>query len=307
MAELNDYSGPFNPSIQYEDFSKEMMVKLLKEYQRAYLIVLGEWHRVMRERFDEITTQECDISQWMLSGPLVSHFLSRALNIKVGDVESCFKALQLDPGFPMKLFDIEWELVNPNHGFITVNKCTALSQNEKAGTGYELPMCHVEEPPTFLKTALYHNPNMKFKPVKLPPRKNPDDIACKWEARIEPETGTDMQKTAGSLRFGIPVENGGFGQPWTEDNVIGLWGLLHHDTKEVLRIIARQPEGCSKDALVNGLGVDIEEISHSLGLMYITLFDSPWRAKQAPVRLCKDTWSYEMDIEFSQVVNRLPK
>ncbi|MFC1945090.1 hypothetical protein ACFLX5_06445, partial [Chloroflexota bacterium] len=65
----------------------------------AYLIVLGEWHRVMRQRSDEVVTLECDISQWMISSPLVSHFLSRALNIKVGDVEGCFKALQIDPGF----------------------------------------------------------------------------------------------------------------------------------------------------------------------------------------------------------------
>jgi len=51
MAELKDYSCSFKPTAKYEDFSKDVLVKLLKEYQRAYLIILGEWDKVTRERF----------------------------------------------------------------------------------------------------------------------------------------------------------------------------------------------------------------------------------------------------------------
>jgi hypothetical protein len=59
MTNLQDYSGPFDPKRKYEDFSPEALTKLLKEYQRAYMIVIGELHRVMRERFGEVQAIAC--------------------------------------------------------------------------------------------------------------------------------------------------------------------------------------------------------------------------------------------------------
>jgi hypothetical protein len=41
MAKLKDYSGPFHPDLKSEDLSKEMLFKLLREYQKAYLRILG--------------------------------------------------------------------------------------------------------------------------------------------------------------------------------------------------------------------------------------------------------------------------
>ena len=83
MADLVDYSGAFNPKARYEDFSKETLVKLLKEYERAYLLVLGEWDRVLKERHSDTAALENNVSMWMTAGPLVEHYLCRALNINV--------------------------------------------------------------------------------------------------------------------------------------------------------------------------------------------------------------------------------
>jgi len=182
---LKDYSGPFKPNLKYEDFTKDTLVRLLKEYARAYNLHQGSWYNVMRERYGDKVTIECDIAQWMTTGPMVAKWLSEALNIAGGNVEAMFKALQVDPGFPLSTFDIEWELVNPNHGFFTVKKCTALNYFEKEGKGFEIPLCRDLEPPTFLKTAQYFNPKVKLTSIKLPPRKSPKEIACKWEYKID--------------------------------------------------------------------------------------------------------------------------
>ena len=42
MAELNNYSGPFNPHLKFEDFSKEFLIKLIRRYAAGYM-KLGEF------------------------------------------------------------------------------------------------------------------------------------------------------------------------------------------------------------------------------------------------------------------------
>ena len=307
MEELKDYSGPFNPKTRFEDLSREAMVKLLGEYQRAYLTILGEWQRVIKERYGEVPAIECDNSQWMVSGPLVAGYLCKALNIKGGNVESFFKQMQMDPGFPMRLFDIEFELVNPNLGYVTVKKCSALIYQEMQGVGFELDMCHVEEPPTMINTAFYHNPNLIWKPVKLPPRQNKEEIACKWEARIvKPEENPfpHWQASKRTLRS-LPKDPQEAGKPWSEEQIRVVWDYLSEGTRDVMRVIARKPESCLKDDIVRELGISAEEMSFRLGFVYLAIFESPWQQKWAPIRLQKNPWSYEMDKEWAQAINKL--
>jgi hypothetical protein len=83
MAELKDYSGPFNPDLRFEDFSKETLVKLLKEYSRLYLILHGSWHTLVRERFGDRANIDLDCSQWMLSAPANAHWPAREI-IRLG-------------------------------------------------------------------------------------------------------------------------------------------------------------------------------------------------------------------------------
>jgi len=307
MAELPDYSCPFNPKAKYEDFSKDTLVKLLKEYERAYLIVLGEWDKVLRERHSDTAALEYNISMWMTAGPLVEHYLSRALNISVGNVESFFKALQMDPGLPLMLFDNEFELVNPNYGLITVKKCTALNLYERQGKGYEIPMCHIVEPSTMINTALYHNPNMIFKPIQLPPREDREEIACKWEARIIPKSEHPFPHWQMAKRMGgsAPSNPREAGKPWSEKQIRKLWGYLSDDTKGVMRVIAKTPRDCLKDDIIRELGISAEEMSYRLGFLYLAIYETPWRQKWAPVRCLVNPWRYKMDREWAQAINKL--
>lgn len=312
--ERDDYRGPFDPDLKLEEFSREALLRIAKEYARAYLILQGSWHSTLRARYGDRATIESDSSQWMTSGPAVSHWLSRALKIEVGNVESYFKALQMDPGFPLQLFDVEWELLNPNHGFFTCKKCTALDAFEAEGKGYEVIMCHEEEPPTFLKTALYHHPDMVVRPVKLPPRKSKDEIACKWECRIDPAVAARdaasvaaagkkiLQKTrsSGASHWAGRRDEGAAG--WSDERILELWGRLPETTREVLRFLARHPESCAKDKLIEGMGIATEELSHRLGYVYLAMHDSDLPPMAPAVRLLTSPWRYEMDGAFSRAI-----
>jgi hypothetical protein len=62
------------------------------------------------------------------------------------------------------------------------------------------------------------------------------------------------------------------------------------DVKTILRLIAKRPEEYPKDDLILELGIPVEELSYRLDYMYVGLFNSPYRTKQSPVRLCKNPW-----------------
>ena len=307
MAELKDYSGPFNPKTRYEDFSKDVLVKLLKEYERAYLLIIGEWDKVMRERLSDTAALEYNVSTWMVAGPLVENHLCRALNIKDKNVEGFFKAIQMDPGLPLMLFNSEFELVNPDYGLITINKCTALNLYERQGTGYEIPMCHIVEPSTMINTALLHNPNMIFKPIKLPPRASQEECACKWEARIVPKSEHPFPhwQLTKRMRQTAPNNPREAGKPWSEKQIRVLWRYLNEDTRGVMRVIAKKTGGCLKDDIIGELGINAEEMSYRLGFLYLAIFETPWRQKWAPVRCLLNPWRYKMDKEWAQAIKKL--
>ena len=44
-------------------------------------------------------------------------------------------------------------------------------------------VCHVVEPQAVAKYL--NNPKIKVTPLKLPPRKSPDEICCQWEFKLE--------------------------------------------------------------------------------------------------------------------------
>jgi len=176
MKDLSDYSGPFDPNLRYEDLSKETLSKLVEEFAMALQILEGNWQRILRERFGDAETIEMGITQWTRSTPRYHRRISNLLNIQGNNVETIFKALQFDPAFSPGFFDIEWQLEDANCGFFTVKNC---------GKGYEVRICHELEPPAFAATVHYYNPGAKITPLKLPPRKSPDDIACKWKITIE--------------------------------------------------------------------------------------------------------------------------
>jgi hypothetical protein len=51
MGELKDYSGEFRPDLQIEDFSKDFLVKLMRQWSAAYLRMTELWNDAIVRRW----------------------------------------------------------------------------------------------------------------------------------------------------------------------------------------------------------------------------------------------------------------
>jgi len=188
--ELADYSGDFVPDLKWQDFSKEALIRLLTECQRAVIMVDGFWHSKVAER---IGVKEADAWGGELWGTdFVRHMLPRvmkAMNIQGNDILTYMKYLQIDPGLPLELWEYDMEVLSENHVIWTVKKCPSLLFMEREGKGREAVVCRSLEVEGVKGYARYFNPGIKVTPLKLPPRQNKDELPhCQWEFKME-DTG----------------------------------------------------------------------------------------------------------------------
>ena len=191
MEELKDYSGPLKPDLRFEDLSKETLIDLLHAYAKLYILMYNEFTNLIRERHGSDEAWVSQLEAWMRVGPVANRTVCQAMNIEPGGVESLLKELQLDPGYPPN-FDkafagtSKMELRDKNHGTFTLERCYALEIFEMAGREMVIKFCHGMEPPTFTGHSRAHNPNMKCRPLKMPPRQSTDETpACAWEYYLE--------------------------------------------------------------------------------------------------------------------------
>ena len=184
MAELEDLSGPFNPELKFEDFSKSFLLRLMRAWQQAWLIMEGSWYDAVKEKCGAEVADACNLKAWLSIGERVNPRYLKVGNIKLNTVLDSLKALQLPlDNTAGGIFPVEYEIINPNHVIATVRKCISLDYFEREAPDRIYPVCHEVEPLIFAKYLI--NPNIKVVPLKLPPRKSPDEIACQWEYRLE--------------------------------------------------------------------------------------------------------------------------
>ena len=126
MAELQDYSGAFNPALKFEDFSKEFLLKLMKVWQSAWLIMEGSWYDVVRERCGQEVADSCNLATWVRVAERVNPRYAKIANIELNTVVDSLKASQLPLDNPVGGgFPCEYDIRDENHVVMTVNKCIA--------------------------------------------------------------------------------------------------------------------------------------------------------------------------------------
>jgi hypothetical protein len=179
---MDDYSGPFNPDLKLEDLSQKALIKLAKSYSLVALMLHWGWRQCVNEKYGEKVEYDMWKENWLRVGQPYCERMAHAFKITDMNVIGFFKELQLDPFFPMYRFEYKMEIINPNHGVMTVTRCPALLQWEATGDNKFIALvCHDLEQVCFEKSGQYFHPNLKFKELKVPPRKSPDEICCKWD------------------------------------------------------------------------------------------------------------------------------
>jgi len=191
MANLDDFSGEFDPDATFEDLSKDALVRLIKNYQRIFVGYMGMWNTVNKER--GMSDEEAwDLDSYVYEKQVAQFevpLVREALNIHGNDVVSMLKYFRMCPdGAREGLYNWEWDIKNNNHAIGTCSYCATLHYYEKRGDskGIEL-LCWPGncEDRAFNAIAKCFHPDMKCIPLKLPPRESEDDICCIWEFKLE--------------------------------------------------------------------------------------------------------------------------
>ena len=127
---------------------------------------------------------EIQLAAWEKVGERVNPRYPKIGNIQLNTVLDSLKATQLPLDNTMgNLYGAQYDIKSPNHVILTISNCRSLRYYEKQDPEMIQFFCHVLEGKIMEKYFL--NPKLKVTPLKLPPRKNPEDISCQWELKIE--------------------------------------------------------------------------------------------------------------------------
>ncbi len=190
MKKLKDYSGPIKDNLKLEDFSKEFLVKLAKEWQAVALKLEELWYKDLEERLGKGEADEWEKLFWAKQAKITLPRMAKLANIQVKDVVDAFKLGQLMIEGPMGFQPLStYEIVNGNRNHViwTAKRCLNLEYFEKADPGRIIHMCHDVEGFEIDKYFHVFFPDVKVTPLKLPPRKSRDETPCRWEVKRKAE------------------------------------------------------------------------------------------------------------------------
>ena len=184
MPELEDYSCPFKPDLTFGDFSKDFLLKLMTVWQYAWIGMADSWYEAVSRRFGREAANECNLEAWTRVAERVNPRFPKIANIRLNTVLDSLKCLQLPLDTNIgPLYPVEYEIRSPNHVIMTILQCRSLIYFEREAPEMIEPTCYRLEEAVISKYLL--NPKIKVTALKLPPRKSPEEIACRWEFKME--------------------------------------------------------------------------------------------------------------------------
>lgn len=197
------YSGLFSPGPETVELSKPELVTWFLGSHEFLLQCIEGWAAqiVVRYSLDEMFDLQYQLwGETVLPG--VKQLKAEYLGITGDSVADWMKDLQLDAtALPGKAFDLSFEMPEPDVGIMTFNRCVAVDQWESMGRPDILEKnCHSTCPKSMLVTTKMYNPNMRVDILAIPPRKDPDDVCCKWQFSMRDENDPEYVP--------VPVELG---------------------------------------------------------------------------------------------------
>ena len=183
MSDVADYSGNLEAEFRHDTFTRETLFQLLNFYAAYLKLVDGLWYSTVARKWGGGEALECDIGMLQRARAYEAEGLSNLLNIRGDDVAAVMKAIQLSPW--VRTLDFEIDLRDNNHAVYTVRSCPTLSILERDGRGDDTTICLDACIMSARVTAEHFNPAIEIAPIKLPPRQDGNDVACRWEFRLD--------------------------------------------------------------------------------------------------------------------------
>lgn len=189
MPELNDLSGPFRPDLTFEDFSKEFLLKLMKVWQFVWLWGHTAWYEWIVDRLGIEEADKAGLAAMTRMAETVNPRYAGLAGVQLNTVVDSLKILALPLDNTVGgLFPVQYDIKNDNHVILTVKQCRNLLGWEKMADTVQARTridfwCRVAEKPILQRYLV--NSRIRVTPLQLPPRSSPEEIACRWELKIE--------------------------------------------------------------------------------------------------------------------------
>jgi hypothetical protein len=171
-----------------DDFDRKTLALLWNYAAIAYMLATDRWYTGVRKRYGEEAAQELEKDVWVDRGAAEYDLQigQEAMGVTGSDVEALLRSFQFAPG-EVGILDVELELHDANHGTLTHHRCPALDRFEHyddVRLGHCCDICIVAMP----ISGEMLNRKIECKPLKLPPRRDANDIACKWEYQLRDQS-----------------------------------------------------------------------------------------------------------------------
>jgi hypothetical protein len=191
MSELRDYSGEFKPDLQIEDFSKDFLVKLMRQWSAAYLRMTELWNDAIVRRWGTEAAIPCEVEAWVRTSEITHPRIAKALNMEPKNIVDIMKLIQILPdGVGAGIYDPEYEIINENHVIMKFVRCRTLEFYEKRNQPERIvTVCQKVDPPVIERAVTVWFPNAEMKPLWVPsgPRSEEEKgkPPCAWEFKLK--------------------------------------------------------------------------------------------------------------------------
>lgn len=205
MKDMDDYSGEFKPDLKLTDFSKEGLIKLVEVGGAIYGGVNRHWYMAVAKRYGEQVADEMHHEVWYADGgcgDLENDTISGLMGFSHhGDETSVMRMCQCLPAMATRM-NLVFEQVGEHEWIMKATQCTVPETGEAEGPEVMKYMCekicyHLELF-GFRHCAYRWNPNVRWDPIKLPPRTDESEPHCAWRITVQ-EKPVDYVKEPGEL------------------------------------------------------------------------------------------------------------
>lgn len=198
---LEDYSGPFDPHLQFEDFSQRALQLIIQENAVQALLLAHSYTRSQTINYGDEVGRHFSERSWVGHGRVAVERLQKYLGLVGDDIETMAKIFQLHPSFyPRTYVDLRIEITGPHSLRLGIGDCAALEEDVRYNWFSQL----ADEPHPALESIAAHvNPRARCHAVG-----DCGDARFAWDVVIDEHNEPlgeplEMQlaRTSGGLTF----------------------------------------------------------------------------------------------------------
>ncbi len=129
---LEDYSGPFDPHLQFEDFSHRALNLIIQENALQAMLLAHSYTRSQTINYGDEVGRRFSERSWVGHARVAVERLQKHLGVAGDDIEAIAKVFQLHPHFyPRSYTDLRIEITGANSLRLSLKDCPALAENVK--------------------------------------------------------------------------------------------------------------------------------------------------------------------------------